>query len=178
MKKYEPGDEATFYFISIKDDELSERRIHAWTDSKNMLDQYLSFHKCNNMKKHIITKRIEEIMKFVEENLHDEIEVYNIRYKDPDKKRKCKTITIPATGTEMQFVSEECNTFMSSVINYNYLQSAIPYLKNKYQKALNMILTHEVSRSICGGKTSERLQEIEMDQLLVFIKLLPDLFGK
>jgi len=41
-----------------------------------------------------------------------------------------------------------------------------------------MILTHEVSRSICGGKTSERLQEIEMDQLLVFIKLLPDLFGK
>ena len=131
-KKYEPGDTATFYFVITEYN--GHKEIQGWTDQKELVQVYMDFHKCKKFHVKKITNTIEEINKIVEENIHDEIGIYNISIKDRGKKyEKIKEINIPATVTEIMFLNEEANTCMASQIGYSELNEMIPFLKNKYQ---------------------------------------------
>ena len=136
MLRYEPGDIATFYFI-IKEDG-NNKEIKAWSDKKQLVEFYMDFHKCPKFRLKKITKPIEEIRKITEESYHDEITIGHIRVRDREKKKgDVKLITIPATQNELNFLSEESSNFLSTSMEYSYLNGVIPYLKKKYREALS-----------------------------------------
>lgn len=181
MSKYENGDIVTYYFIIFEDKERDEKRIQGWTDDKSLAKIYLEFHNCKHLILKSVTKTIDEIAKILEENRNDEIQIVNINVRNREKHKKgeeCVGMAIPATRTECQFINEETANFLLQDIRYSYLNTAIPYLKNKYQSALNDILLWAVIKKVCDNKENQILKYIELDQLLVLFRSFPDLFGK
>lgn len=179
MKRYEPGDRATFYFIVLEGGKTNH--IQAWTDSKDLAKFYLDFHKCKNMIIKSVTKSIEEISRITEENWGDEIQICNIIIKNHNKRKKgqeSKTILIPATSTEITFINEECATFMMSEINYSYLNTAIPYLKRKYKEGLDFIFLPSIVNKVCNRRDCGTTELLQFDQLMVLFKAFPDNFGE
>lgn len=174
-KKYEKGDLATFYFIIVEENNNS--RIQGWTDEKVLAESYLEFHKCKKFKMKSITKSIDEIYKILEENVHDEITIHNLIVKDRDKPGKVKTIPVPVTETEYTFIREETNTFMTSMIDYGYLNSVIPYLKKEYIKALKSIFLLPVINHVVHNKPSELTTYMQCDELGVLFRSFPENFG-
>lgn len=179
MAKYEEGDIVKFYFV-IKKDDKNNKIIQGWTDNKNIAKFYLEFHNCKDFTLKTMEGSIEDIYQVTEENLHDEIKLYNINVKDYDKKGNdtVKSICIPATETEFRFVNEETNTFLLSRIRYSYINSAIPYLKNKYQEALNDIFLNDIINKVIYERRSKIVESIEFDQLMVLYRSFSDNFGK
>lgn len=176
MKQYEHGDIATFYFIINKFG--NNNIIKAYTDSKDLAKIYMDFHKCKKFTIKKVTKPIDEITPILEENIHDEIGVYNIIIKDPDKKYgKTKEAIIPATMTEMHYINEEARTYMGSRVSYDNLNMMIPYLKNKYQRALHDILLNDVIAYVVHNKHSNILTDIDFDTLMMLYRSFPDEFG-
>lgn len=180
MAKYEPGDMVTFYFI-VHDDGRN-KDIRAWTDNKELAKLYLDFHMCKNFILKSSTKTIEEMAKITEENVHDEIKIHNIIVRNPDEHRKkgheTIIVSIPATEIERSMIDEECATFMLSHIRYSYLNTAIPYMKRKYQDALSSIFLNDVINKVCNERQSRITDSVRLDQLLILFRSLPDLFGK
>lgn len=178
MAKYQDGDIATFYFIVNESDD--NHQIQAWTDSKGLAEFYMKFHNCKHFKLKSVTKPVEEIFKITEENVHDEIGIRNVITRKPDqnKGKKYKYISIPMTGTESMFISEECASYMSSIINYGYLDSAVPYLKKKYRQAFKDVLLMDIINLVVNNVESKTLPEIELDQVRMFINLFPEMFDK
>lgn len=179
MAKYEHGDIATYYFIVIEDSDI--KRIQAWTDKKELAKVYLEFHNCKNLVMKSMTKSIDEIAKILEENWNDEIQIVNITIKNREKHKKGKetiTVAVPITKTEGVFINEECANFLIQNVRYSYLNTAIPFLKGKYQRALNDILLWPVIKKVCDNKQHPILEQVEMDQLLILFKSFPDMFGK
>lgn len=180
MAKYQPGDMATFYFV-IKE-MGNDKIIQGWTDNKEIAKFYMDFHKCKNFKLKVITNTIEEINKISEENWNDEIKLFNIITKNRNKSRKNDkdfvTICIPATETECRFVREETSTFMASSINYGFINDALPFMKNKYQKILQSIFLTDVVQKVVYSKNVKFAQAIEFDQLLVLFQSFPENFGE
>ena len=173
-KKYEPGDIATFYFIITSFD--NHKEIQAWTDSKDLAKAYMHFHKCKKFELKVTTKPIDEVSEILEENLHDEIGIYNILIKG-DKSGKCRDINIPATYTEVMFINEETTTYMASQIDYSSINDLFPLLKDKYKKALNDMLLVDVMSKVIHNKSSMILKDVEFDQLLVLSRSFPENFG-
>lgn len=180
MTRYEPGDIVTYYFIIMNDN--GNKRIQAWTDRKDLAKFYYEFHNCKKFTIKKITKTIEDMRKILEENANDEIMIANINIKNNNRKSKKDSetimVSIPATRTEMSFINEESSTFMLSQVRYSYLDSAIPYLKNKYQKALNDIFLLSIIKKVCYNKESPIVQSLDMDHLIVLYRSFPDMFGK
>ena len=180
MAKYERDDIVTYYFIIMN--ENGNKRIQAWTDNKEYAKFYLEFHNTKNFSIKKLTKPLREMIKILEENANDEIQIApNIIIKNRDKKHKYddfKTITIPATRMEISFINEEVATFMLSQVNYSYLDSAIPYLKNKYQRALNEIFLQSIIKKVCYQRDSKIVQSIHLDNLMILFRSFPDMFGK
>ena len=175
-KRYEPDDVATFYFIINEFN--NHKEIQGWTDSMDLAKIYMDFHKCKNFHLKKMTSTIEEINNIIEENLHDEISIYNISIKDRNKKYgKVVDINIPATVTEINFLNEESSTYMASQINYSSLNAVIPFLKDKYQKAMSDILLIDVINSVIHNKTSHITNCIEFDHLMILYRSFPDNFG-
>lgn len=177
MAKYESGDIVTYYFI-IKED-FDGNSIQGWTDVKDLAKFYLEFHKCKKFVLKSTTTSIDEMFKILEEALHDEIKVYNIIVKDPNKTKKSnfKIMSIPATETEFMFINEESNTYMASRVDYGYLNGSIPYLKDKYLRAIKNIFLNNVIDNVLHNKKSEFTNSVEFDSLMVLFKSFPDNFG-
>lgn len=181
MKKYDPGDTVTFYFVVYVDHVKKIEQIKGWTDVKDLSKAYMDFHKCKRFILKEYTSTIEDIYKILEENNHDEISIFNFVIRN-DKKRKkdseIRTIPIPATTTEYKMVTEECNSSFSSMINYSYLNGAVPYLKDKYQDALELILLDKFIHKELHNKSSKETQMIHFDQLMILFRSFPDMFGE
>ena len=177
MAKYDPGDIVTYYFIIYY--EGTKRKLQAWTDDKKMAKYYLEFHKCKRFKLRKYVGSIEEVNKICEENLHDEIKIYNFTTKCRDKHKESETgtILIPATYTEYRFVNEECNTFLSTFIPYSYFNEAISYLKPKYRKILKDIFLTDIIDHEIHGIGRKIVTFFEFDQLAILFKSFPDNFG-
>lgn len=176
MKKYEPGDTATFYFVVFDDDD--NKRIVGWTDDKMLAKFYMEFHNCKRMDLKSKTATVEELYQIINENVHDEINIYNFIIRDSGKKNKTTTVSAPATETEWNFVMSETNTFMESRIAYGALNEIIPFLKDKYQRALRDILLPTVIMQVVHNKRSKQLEQIEFDQLMILYNSFPDMFGR
>lgn len=174
-KKYEHGDIATFYFVVISD---KEKRIQGWTDDKDLAKYYMDFHKCKRFILKEITRPIDEINKILEENLHDEIVICNIVVKSKEKKKGFDVIPIPATNTEILFINEEVNGFMTSYIDYGYLNQVIPYLDKEYQRALRDIFLSDIIKQVIHSKKSNIAMNIQYDQLSILFRSFPEYFGK
>lgn len=174
MKTFEKDDVVTCYFVIYDDSNI--RQIQAWSYSKDMAEMYMDFHKCKLYHLKTVTTRAEELSEVISENIVSQINLYNIVTKNRDPKRKknqpSKIIPIPATDTEMALIREEESGFMSMSIDYSYLLMVVPYLKDKYQEALNGILLDDVSNAVIHNRRSKRLEHIEMDELLLMAKSL------
>ena len=178
MAKYEPGDIVTYYFIIS--DEDGHSNIKAWTDNKDLAKFYLEFHKCKNFRLKKFTKPIEEISKILEENRHDDIMLANVVIKNPNHKKgkETKMVVIPLTQTEQLFINEETTNFMSSRIDYGYLNGVIPYLKKKYQHAIEKTLLQDIIKLVVHGCQSSIVQSIQFDHVMVLFRSFPDNFGR
>jgi hypothetical protein len=169
MATYEMDDIVTCYFV-VKN-EKDENRIVGWNNNKSMVDIYMKFHNCPKLKVKKVTKPLKELRYFTEENLHDEIIIANIITRDRNKKSAVPiVIQIPVTAVELRFIKEESNTFFSGRINYGYLNSAIPYLKNKYQKALSILLLNSIILKTVFDQRDRINERIELDELVILIK--------
>lgn len=177
MAKYDEDDIATFYFIVMLSDD-DENRIIAWSDKKEMAEVYMEFHSCKKLKLKKKTDYLYRITEILNENIHDEINIYNINIGDPKKKGRVKSIQIPATETEFRFINEETNTFLASRVCYSYINEAFPYLKGKYQKALNNLFLRDVMGKVLHERNSKFIEEVQFDQLSVLYKCFSDRFGK
>lgn len=88
-----------------------------------------------------------------------------------------KLIQVPMTQNEMAFVKEDSVDFLSSQINYSYLAEVIPYLKEKYQRALDDILLTDIIQSVVHQKRSRKLELVDIDQISLMPKLPNSHFG-
>ncbi len=173
MKKYEPGDIITCYFVVYDDGE--HKTIRGWTDNKEYAKIYMDFHHCKHYRIKKITDVSTAIYKIIEENINDEILLFNINTKG--KNNKSVSMVIPMTNSEKTLVNEESNTLVASRVNYGYINEAMHYLTDKYQKALKMILLDEVIKSVVYSKESKILDRLEIDDLMVLFHSFPDQFG-
>lgn len=180
MAKYQPGDMVTYYFV-IKEVN-GNKMIQGWTDSKDLANFYMDFHKCKNLTLKKMSGTIEEITKILEENLHDEIQLSHIITRNRDKSRKnpddSVTICIPATESECRFIREEANTFMASRINYGFINDALPFMKKKYQNVLQSIFLTDVIRKVVYSQNVKFAQMVEYDSLMILLRSFPETFGE
>ena len=178
---YEKDDLVTFYFVIVKD-KIHEPRVQAVTDNKDILDFYLEFHKCKNFKVNKVHDYYKNIIPLLDECCHDNIDLYNVYTKSDNPKpgKEYKRIVIPMTETEMRMVNEEETAFIASLISYNYMNQMIPFLKNKYQRAIKDIrLSDVIDTVLCKtSKPSYFIQSIRLDELRILLKLYPNQFGK
>ena len=178
MKKYDPGDIATFYFVVVEDDH--GKRIKAFSDDKELVKLYMDFHKCKKFRIKKYTGYIEEIYKITDENLHDEIQLFNIITRNREAKKHDEEIMelcIPATHTEINFINSESNSYLASICDYGLLNEVFPYLKEKYKDALRMLFLDDMIRKVIHSKDSKITVNIEFDQLITLYRFFPDHFG-
>lgn len=171
--KYEEGDVITCYFVVEED--RNHPTIRGWSDRKDLVKAYLEFHKCKKYRIKKMTDVSSEIMKVLEENWNDEIDLYYIQTKD--KHGELTDMIAPLTSTEKVLISGETTDMMSSRVNYGYINDAMYYLKNRYQKAFKQILLKQVIDSVVYSKNSNIIQNIGMDELNVLLYSMPDKFG-
>lgn len=180
MAKYQPGDTATFYFVINHLD--GKKIIQGWTDNKDLAKFYMDFHRCKTFELKAVTKSIEEINKLCEENWNDEIKLFNILTRNRSKKKKhdddTVMISIPGTESEFKYVREESVDFVSTNINYGLINDALPYLKPKYQKALQAILLTHIIKKVVYNQPNKVSDMIEIDQLVVLFSTFTESFGE
>lgn len=180
MAKYESGDIVTYYFIIKEID--GNKMVQAWTDNKDLANAYIDFHGCRNFIMKKITGTIDDITKIINENINDEIKLFNVITRNRNKSRKdpdnTTTICIPATDFECRFIREEANTFMSSRINYGLINDAMPYLKKKYQNVLQSIFLTDVIRKVVYSQNVKFTQMVDYDSLMILLRSFPETFGE
>ncbi len=179
MRKYDIDERCTFYFIVYDDDDM--KRIQAWTDKKEYAKIYMDFHRCRNYKMKSITKRFDDMMNILNENYHDEINLYNISVrndKDHKKGKETKIITVPLTSTEQLLINDESVSFMASRVDYSFINEAFHYLKDKYQKVLKTIYLKDVMEKVIYEKQSLFTNAVQVDELMILFRSFPDHFGK
>lgn len=181
MAKYDVDDIVTYYFIIHKyqgnTGEITQ--IHAWTNNKLLARYYMEFHNCKDLVLKEKTDTLKKIVAITEENVHDEIGIRDLITRDPDNKSGTgwTHIRVPLTNNEARLIDEECHSMLSSSIRYDYLESAIHYLKPKYQRALRDILLIDVISKVLHGKEPNILQHIQLDQLSILYQSFPTYFG-
>ena len=160
MAKYEPGDIVTIYLVIMKRPN-GKSGIQAWSMNKDMAQCYMKFHNCPNFKMKSFRGTNEEVNRLTEENINDEIGIFNIRTHNPDKpdSKKAVALPIPMTDTEYQHITSECSSFMANVITYSSRM-------------------YEVCQFVVHNKPSRILETIEFDQLLVLARSFPENFGE
>ena len=173
MKRYERGDDATFYFV-IHKQRGKEKYIKAWTDNKEMLKFYMDFHETKNFSVKKISDRIESIQKLVEENLNDEITIGHVRI--GDKHGEQLLVALPVTETEMQFIREEDTSYMATTIDYSLINNLYPTLKKKYQHALEKILLIPIADFNVNNKFNEMVGRIFLNNVKILHRSFPDEF--
>ena len=175
MPRYNPGDIVTYYFI-IRDDSYG-KIIKGWTDQKLLAEFYMKFHNCKSFTLKKLTATIEEINDILRENHNDEISIVNILVRDQKRKGEMKSISIPATTVEMDFINDEDSTMFYGRIDYGYLNEIIPYFKDKYLKALSKLLLPSMIKKAVYNRSDKFNTSIQLDQLMVLVKHFPNDFG-
>jgi hypothetical protein len=175
LARYDEDDIVTYWFV-VNKTKYETKQIQAWSDNKELIKFYMEFHNCKRFELVKMTNTMKEIMKVIEENVHDEVMLCNINTRDPKNKNKIKMIQIPATATEMNYIREESTDFMLSHIHYSYLESVVPYLKDKYKYALKNTLLLDVIKKVIYNQSSPSLEYLGVDQLKIMINLFPDNF--
>ena len=179
MRKYEVDERVTFYFVIFDDGD--NNRIQAWSDKKDYAKLYMNFHQCKHYKLKSVTKRFDDMINILNENYHDEISLYNIRVKNKEGHKKgheSRLIMVPLTSTENLMIQDEETCLMASRVNYQYINEAFHYMKDKYQKVLKDIFLYDVMNKVIYEKQSKFTNGVEMDELMVLFKSFPDHFGK
>ncbi len=179
MRKYEVDERVTFYFVIFDDGD--NNRIQAWSDNKDYAKMYMNFHQCKNYKLKAVTKRFDDMVTILNENYHDEIELCNIRIKNVENHKKgheSRMVMVPLTSTEHMLVDDESVCFMASRVDYQYINGAFHYLKDKYQRVLKDIFLYDVMNKVIYEKQSKFTNNVETDDLMVLFRSFPDHFGK
>ena len=180
MAKYEDDEVITYYFI-IKEDDFGKKIIQAWTENKTLAKYYMEFHKCKDFRLKILTDTSKNISKIVEENLHDEILIYNLITKNRKKNKKGEdivTIAVPLTSTEKKFIQDEIETLGATSVDYGCINDAMSYLKNKHQQTLQSIFLLDMIKSVVYSQNNKFVHNIEFDELMLLYKHFDYNFGK
>lgn len=178
MARYEKGDIVTYWFVVCHDKD--GKRIQAFSDDKDLVKFYMAFHKCKEFSLKSMEGTIESIVPIINANVNDEIVLYNIYTRDPKAKHgesKTKMIQVPMTKSEIMLLKDDTDGYLNSQIAYSYIFSTIPYLKDKYQKALDSIFLSDVIRKVVHNQMPKRLALLEIDQLILLLKLPDSKFG-
>ena len=175
MKEYSSGDIVTYYFI-LRNDSISDGTIIGWSDDKTLIDFYMSFHNCKNLKVKKMTDTIDSISMILEENVHDEIVIANLVTRGEDK-REIKILYIPVTENEINLIYEECNTFFAGRITYHVLNVVMDHLKKKYREALDRIFLKSVIQQVIHVNQDKITSSIDLDQIRILVKSFPENFG-
>lgn len=179
MRRYVVDDVIPFYFIISSNRKNDNKAIAAWTDDKQLAKFYMDFHNCKYLRLKVISdKPVSYIGGIIDECIHDEIGIYNIKVRSGNRREEMKTISIPATESEMMFVNADSQSYFASYVDYGYLNKVIPYLKDKWQGVLEDVLLNDVIKSVIHNKQSKYLQHIELDQLALLCKSFIDNFGR
>ena len=173
MKRYEHGDNAKFYFV-IKKIRDKEKYVKGWTDNKELLKYYMDFHDSKNLYVKKITGSIDVIRKILEENNNDEITIGQIRI--GDKRGEEKMVALPITETEMQFIREEENSFMSTSINYSLINEMLPCLKKKYQNAIKKIFLGNITNFLINNKYNDIVGRLFLNNIKILYRSFPEEF--
>nr|DAN65334.1 MAG TPA: hypothetical protein [Caudoviricetes sp.]DAP16811.1 MAG TPA: hypothetical protein [Caudoviricetes sp.] len=172
MKTYEREDIVTFYFV-VKEETKDTTIIRAWTDDKKLLDAYLELHACKKYHVKKIRRAMKDILPIINENNNDEIDV---AYLITRGKEGAGLISLPLTMTEITFINDESHGFFSSHVNYQLLDDRVPYLKDRYQRILKNIGLDDVIKHVIYNRTSPFVQDVVLDQVLLFARSFPDDF--
>ena len=174
-----PDEEVTFYFVLIESD--GRKQIKAWSEDKAYVEFYMKFHTCKAMSVKKMQGYYGDIVNILNENLHDEIHMYNILIKNPDvskrKKHPVKQIAIPATDTEIMYVNDEINSFLSTRIDYRFIEACLPLLKGKYTRALHDCLLIPILEKVMHEKNSPIVSSLQEDQLGILTEAFSEQFG-
>lgn len=175
MRDYDLKDQVTFYFIILNNGKNND--IRAWTDDKNSAEFYLKFHNCKKHELKKITKTYKSIIPILNENINNRIEIMNILSAEKKgNKKRVITVQVPMTRDELGLINDTTDTFCSNMIDYSSISEYMHKFKHKYQKAivnigLPDVIDHEVYNNI-----NEFTKSIDLDQLKLLFKLLPDDF--
>lgn len=175
MAKYDDEDQVTYYFV-INDDG-KHRQVQGWTDDKDLAKFYMSFHNCKNFTLKSLTKTFSEMACILDENNQDEIQIKNIMTRDPKHHNRGIYVQVPLTQTEKLFIDAEVNSLMSSTVNYSFIESALPYLKKKYQDALKQILLTDAIGFAIHNKRSVFIESTQFDQMMILLYSFRSNFG-
>ena len=180
MKKYDGDDEVTMYFIirRRKHADPEDAMIAAYSDNRALAEAYIEFHNCDIFKLKTIHEKFDNICKILNENPHDEIEIVNISVRDPDNPHKSKLLAVPMTRTEQVLVNGESISLMATRINYSAISASMDFFKDKYRKAFEVLHFKDAIDVARESKhVSKFISSIEIDDLVVFYRSCPDIFG-
>ena len=173
MKTYDPEDIATFYFV-IKREGDGSKTVRAWTDDKDLLNAYMELHHCKKYTVKKLRKTMRDIYDIINENIHDEIDIVNVITRGKDGPG---LISIPMTTTEVTFIQDESKSFYSMQIDYRLLDEMLPYLKDRYNRAMNGIGIQDIIHHVVYNSPSPFVQDVLLDQAILFVRSFPDEFG-
>lgn len=174
MAKHDPDDIVTTYFVLKK--EGDKTIIQGWSEDKKMVEAYMEFHNCKKFRVKKVTMVAKKMAETYEENIHDEIDLFNITTRDQKHRCEVKSITIPATATEIQLLNDETNTLATSLIDYSFINGAVPYLKKKYRQALMDVGLLDFIKKILHNQRSKFVDIMQFDQLILLYRLFNDNF--
>jgi hypothetical protein len=134
-----------------------------------MIDAYIKFHKCKSDKVSSYSMRAEAAIDFQNENSYAELSLGIIS--TGAKKGEMKTLAVPITQTDLNFINTDTNTFFADRVRYDILNLVFPYLKDKYQKGLRQIfLTNIIGKVVHNQENDQIANAINFDELKSLIK--------
>jgi len=177
MKTYDsPTDQATFYFIVLTTG--NQNSVKAWTDNKDMAEFYMEFHNCKNFQMRKMSNKYGEIIKIINANINDEIQIYNLLVKDEKETDGIDVIQVPATKSEIDIMNDAINTrCASSMVDYSNMNKYVNRLKKPYQKALNKIGLLDLIASEIYNIPSKFTDNLQIDGLKLLFRLFSDYFS-
>ena len=169
--RYESGDIATYYFVIY--DDGNNKTIIGWSDNKKIIKAYMDLHKCKRFKLKEYTAPIDKIGKLLDENINDEIRLINVGI---TKKNDLEYLIMPGTELENNYIKDESNNFLYTRINYSLINEAMPFLKDKYKKALEDIYIDYIIDALLFNKPNKISSNIIYNDLLILTRGFPERF--
>jgi hypothetical protein len=175
VKIYDLKDQTTVYFVISE--HSSNNEIKAWSDDKMMAQFYMEFHNCKRYRLRVVKKIWKEMVKIINDNSNDEIEIMNLVTKSDDKKDDgYKIIQVPMTTTEMSIISDTVKHNCATLIDYSEINQYITLFKKKYQKSFKNIGLIDIIRKEIYNKPTKFTNGLRIDDLRILFKLFKEDF--
>ena len=120
--------------------------IIAWSNNKDLAKFYMKFHKCKYMKLNKIQGYPKELVNIMNDNVNCEIFIAPLRTRNSND--EIIFINVPVTDLEMTDIRSLSGFMNDTDINYRIIYEYYTYFKNKYRKALDMILLGSITEEI------------------------------